>query len=106
MGIKNSELVDEAIYKARIVVQVSNVKDGWGDNVYFADTSSAPTHMTAIRSVIAFGEMHDGSSTADAEAAYIQPLLPDDIHLYVTIPDSLLTGEMRKACVGVSRPVF
>ena len=44
LGIKNSELIDEAIYKARIVVQGSNVKDGWGDNVYFADTSSAPTN--------------------------------------------------------------
>ena len=43
LGIKNSELVSDAIYKARIVVQGSNVKDGWGDNVYFADTSSAPT---------------------------------------------------------------
>ena len=54
LGIKNSELVNDAIYKARIVVQGSNVKDGWGDNVYFADTSSAPTNMTAIRSVVAF----------------------------------------------------
>ena len=89
LGIRNSELVNEAIYKARIVVQGSNVKDGWGDNVYFADTSSAPTNMTAIRSVVAFGEMHGGSTSADAEASYIQPLLPDEVHLYVTIPDSL-----------------
>ena len=50
--------------------------------------------------------MHGGSTSADAEAAYIQPLLPDDVHLYVAIPDSLLTDNMRKACLNVSRPVF
>ena len=72
----------------------------------FADTSSAPTNMTAIRSVVAFGEMHGGSTSADAEAAYIPPLLPDEVHLYVTIPDSLLTPAVRASCCTVSRPVF
>ena len=45
LGIKDSELASEAIYKARIVVQGSNVKDGRGESVYFSDTSSAPTNM-------------------------------------------------------------
>ena len=85
LGFKTSEL-DDAISKARIVVQGSNVRGGWGESVYFSDTSSAPTNMSAIRSVIAFGEMGGGSSQSDAEAAYIQPLSPDDIHLYVSIP--------------------
>ena len=53
LGLKNSELAAEAIFKARIVVQGSNVKDGWGESVYFSDTSSAPTNMCAIRSVVA-----------------------------------------------------
>ena len=69
-------------------------------------TSSAPTNTTAIRSVVAFGEMHGGITSAYAEAAYIQPLLPDDIQLCVTIPDSLLTPAMKAACLKVPRPVF
>ena len=50
--------------------------------------------------------MRGGSASADAEAAYIQPLLPEEVHLYVTIPDSLLTPAMRASCLKVSRPVF
>ena len=105
LGIKNSELASEAIYKARIVVQGSNVKDGWGESVYFSDTASAPTNMCAIRSVVAFGEMSGGSSAADAEAAYIQPLLDNDIRLYVGIPDSLLTPGMKAKQRGMAQPV-
>ena len=106
LGIKNSELASDAIYKARIVVQGSNVKDGWGESVYFSDTSSAPTNMCAIRSVVAFGELTGGSSAADAEAAYIQPELDDSIHLYVSIPDSLLAPEMKAKQHGISQPVY
>ena len=106
LGLKNSEDPLTAKYKARIVVQGSNVKDGWGEHVYFADTSSAPTNMAAIRSVHAFGEITGGASTADAEAAYVQPLLPDDVHLYVGIPSSLQTAEMKQAIIGMICPVF
>ena len=70
LGLKNSEDPKNAKFKARIVVQGSNVKDGWGEAVYFSDTSSAPTNMAAIRSVYAFGELTGSSSSADAEAAY------------------------------------
>ena len=62
--------------------------------------------MAAIRSVIAFGEMGGGSSQSDAEAAYIRPLLPDDVELIVSIPPSLLTVEMKNAQIGMHFPVY
>ena len=43
MGLKNSELGAEATYKARIVIQGSNVRDASGEEACFSDTSSAPT---------------------------------------------------------------
>ena len=48
LGLKNSEL-SNPVYKARIVVQGSNVTDASGEYVYFADTTSSPTNMCAIR---------------------------------------------------------
>ena len=57
--------------------------------------------MCAIRSVIAFGGLGGGSSQSDAEAAYIQPLLPDEVELFVSIPPSLLTEEMKNAQNGM-----
>jgi hypothetical protein len=51
LGLKNSES-SAPVYKARIVVQGSNVTDASGDSVYFTDTASAPTNMCAIRSVV------------------------------------------------------
>ena len=74
--------------------------------MYFSDTSSAPTNMAAIRSVVAFWEMGGGSSQSDAEAAYIQPLLPDDVELFVSIPPTLLTTEMKHAQIGMRFPVY
>ena len=48
------------------------------------DTSSAPTNMVCIRSVIAYGQVtNSGSTQADAEQAFIQPLLPDDEYIYI-----------------------
>jgi hypothetical protein len=106
LGLKNSE-TDEPVFKARIVVQGSNVRDADGESVYFSDTASAPTNMVAIRSVIGYGELSEGgSSTADAEQAYIQPLLPEDVVLYVFIPDSLMTEEMKAAARKLRCPVF
>ena len=63
--------------------------------------------MAAIRSVIAYGELSGGSSSqADAEQAYIQPLLPDDIKLFLTIPTHLMTDEMKKHAASMYDPVF
>jgi hypothetical protein len=106
LGLKNSELAD-AIYKARIVVQGSSVTNTQGDYIYFADTTSSPTNMCAIRSLVAYGEVSGGgSSQADAEAAYIQPRLPEDIRFYVRIPQTLMTDEMKQSVKGMFNPVF
>ena len=106
LGLKNSES-ETPIFKARVVVQGSNVTDSSGDAVYFADTASAPTNMCAIRSLVAYGELSGGgSSSSDAEAAYIQPLLPDDVVLYVVVPPSLQTPEMIEKCSKLRNPVF
>ena len=46
LGIKNSESnVEDMVFKARIVVQGSNMKNANNDSVFFADTSSSPTNM-------------------------------------------------------------
>ena len=50
LGIKDVES-STSKYKYRVVLQGSNVKDAGHNNVYFADTSSAPTNMTWVRSV-------------------------------------------------------
>ena len=106
LGLKNSEL-SNPVYKARIVVQGSNVTDASGEYVYFADTTSSPTNMCAIRSIVCYGEVSGGgSSQADAEAAYIQPLLPDDIHFYLHIPHTIMTPEMKQSIVSMRNPVF
>ena len=62
--------------------------------------------MCAIRSAVAFGELGGGSSQSDAEAAYIQPLLPYEVELFVSIPPSMLTNEMKNAQIGMHFPVY
>ena len=106
LGIKDVESTS-AKFKYRVVLQGSNVKDDGGNNVYFSDTSSAPTNMTCIRSVFAYGHLSGGEcSQADAEQAFIQPLLSDDVHMYIFIPQDMWTDNMRKHAVGVHNPVF
>ena len=95
------------IYKARIVVQGSNVTDTSGEYVYFADTTSSPTNMCAIRSIVCYGEVSKGgSSQADAEAAYIQPRLSDDIQFYLHVPVTIMTDEMKHRASLMRNPVF
>jgi hypothetical protein len=106
LGLRSSEM-NNATYKARIVVQGSNVTHSSGDYVYFSDTSSSPTNMCAIRSVIAYGELSKGgSSQADAEAAYIQPRLPQDIHFYVRVPVTIMTEEKKLSASKCKCPFF
>ena len=96
-----------AKYKYRVVLQGSNVKDDGGNNVYFNDTASAPTNMSCIRSVIAYGHLTGGEvSQADAEQAFIQPLLADDIHMYIFIPPDMWSDKMRMLSKGIINPVF
>ncbi len=66
LGIKD---VDSSAskHKYRVVLQGSNVKDAGHNNVYFSDTSSAPTNMTCIRSVLAYGQL-SGGETSQADA--------------------------------------
>ena len=75
-------------------------------NLFISQIPIQLLQTCAIRSVVAFGELTGGSSAADAEAAYSQPLLDDDIHLYVSIPDSLLTPAMKAKQHGISQPVY
>ena len=61
LGIKDVES-STSKYKYRVVLQGSNVKDAGHNNVYFADTSSAPTNMTCIRSVFSLWSFIRGRS--------------------------------------------
>jgi len=98
-GLKHSELGPEAQDKARVVVLGNNVVDNFGDATFFADVSSTPTSMSAVRSLISYGLLSaadeaGGSSTSDAEAAFVQPLLPEDVWIFVVIIEELLTPKM------------
>jgi len=108
LGIKASEgKQSEQKFKARVVCQGSWITDASGAQVFYADTSSAPTRMACIRSVVTFGQLTgSGSSSADAEQAYIQPLLPENEVIFVHIPADLQSPAMKRACVGIVEPVF
>ena len=108
LGLKDSE-TDSSKFKHRIVVQGSNMKDVNNEHVFYNDTSSAPTNMVCTRSVIAYGQItNSGSTQADAEQAFIQPLLPDDEYIYIYIPQEIIDGhpDLQSAVKGVSNPVF
>ncbi len=47
LGLKRSE-TPTPIQKARVVLMGNNMKDQEGEQVYFADTSSAPTCMSCV----------------------------------------------------------
>ncbi len=47
----------EPKFKARAVVQRSWSTDASGAQVFYADTSSAPTSMACIKSVVTFGQL-------------------------------------------------
>ena len=97
LGIKDVES-DSAKYKCRVVLQGSNVKDCNNTNVYFADTSSAPTNMACVRSVLAYGQLSGGeTSQADAEQAFVQPLLDDSVQIYISCPMKC----RRQKCVKI-----
>ena len=106
MGIKDSEM-QEGTYKARVVLQGSNVTDCTNQAIFFSDTASAPTSMACIRSTIAFGQLTGGGcSQSDAEQAYIQPLLqPDDI-IFIHVPKELMTEKMGESASKCVNPVF
>ncbi len=54
-----------------------------------------------------FGQLTgSGSSSADAEQANIQPLLPENEVIFVHIPADLQSPAMKKACLGIVDPVF
>jgi hypothetical protein len=63
--------------------------------------------MSCIRSVIAYGHLTGGEvSQADAEQAFIQPLLADDIRMYIFIPPDMWSDKMRMLSKGIVNPVF
>ena len=106
LGIKDVES-STSKFKYRVVLQGSDVKDAGHNNVYFADTSSAPTNMTCIRSVLAYGHLSGGeTSQADAEQAFIQPLLDESVHMFIFVPPEMQTIEMKNNCKNIINPVF
>ena len=62
LGLKDSE-TSTAKFKARAVLQGNDMRDADGEQVYFQDTSSAPTSMSCIRSVMAYGQLSGGGSS-------------------------------------------
>ena len=63
--------------------------------------------MTCIRSVLAYGHLSGGeTSQADAEQAFIQPLLDESVHMYIFVPPEMQTIEMKQNCKNVFNPVF
>ena len=63
--------------------------------------------MTCIRSVLAYGQLSGGeTSQADAEQAFIQPMLDDSVHVYIFVPPEMQTVELRNNCRNVVNPVF
>ncbi len=74
------------------------MKDLNNNDVFFSDTSNAPTNMACVRSVIAYSQLSGGNvSQADARQAYTQPKLEDDVSIFVTIPEDVWNDEMRNA---------
>jgi hypothetical protein len=97
----------EALYKARVGLQGSNVTDATNTAVFFQDTASAPTSMACIRSTTAFGQLSGGgSSQSDAEQAYIQPWLKEDEIIFTHVPEELQTDKMRESAMMCRNPVF
>ena len=106
LGIKDFEAASRK-FKYRVVVQGSNMKDINNNDVFFSDTSNAPTNMACIRSIVAYSQLSGGeSSQVDAEQAYIQLLLDDNIHIYITIPEEMWSDDMIKSAAGINNPVF
>jgi hypothetical protein len=106
LGIKDSEMED-VIYKARVVLQGSNVTDSTNQAVFFQDTSSAPTSMACIRSTMAYGQLSGGgSSQSDAEQAYIQPWLKPEEVIFIYVPQELMTDKMKESAAKCRNPVF
>ena len=63
--------------------------------------------MTCIRSVLAYGHLSGGeTSQADAEQAFLQPLLDESVHMCIFVPPEMPTLEMKKNCRNVANLVF
>eukprot|EP00971_Amphidinium_carterae_P147439 2921705-Amphidinium_carterae.1 len=107
LGIKGSEGDSDQKYKARSVLQGNNMVDADGDAVFYSDASSAPTTMSAIRSVLSFGVMCGrGATQADGTQAFVQPHLPSHVIIYVHVPPELRTPAQQKAAKDMVSPVF
>lgn len=113
MGIKNWGS-DDPIFKGRVVLQGSNMHDYEGNEVFYNDTSSAPTSMACIRTTVSYGALtsdpdplKDGSAAqANACQAYIQRKIEPGENLFVSIPREMRTDKMVESAKGISDPVF
>ena len=104
-GLKGSE-TSEPTFKSRTVLQGSDVHDQYGEQVFYDDCSSAPTSMAGIRVVHAYGMLTgSGTTSVDAEQAFIQPLMPEDEIIYIYLPENMWSPEFRSKCSGMRTPV-
>eukprot|EP00971_Amphidinium_carterae_P263913 5235788-Amphidinium_carterae.1 len=61
--------------------------------------------MSAIRAVIAFGILVGGYATqSDATQAFVQPLLPEDVLIYIALNPELMSEEQKKKVARMKRP--
>jgi len=89
------------------VVQGNSVTDAFGQQAVFYDSASVPTNLPTIRTALAAGlATGTGTSSADAEQAYVQAKLRDDEVIFLVIPEALHTPEMRAAAAGMATPVW
>ena len=96
LGLKNP-LTDNPAYKACFVCHGLWITDGDCEQVFYSGASSAPTNMTRVRSVVAYGQLSGGgSTTADAEQAFIQLELDNSEHMCVTVPPKRGADEMKE----------
>ena len=80
LGLKHSES-DNPTFKARIVLQGSDVRDAFNQAALFGQVSSTPTNLNTIRSVVTYSCLGENfvCEQSDAEAAYTQHVLtPED----------------------------
>jgi len=102
LGIKHSENALLAKYKARCVAQGNDVRGSDGAEVTWSDTSSTPSSMDIMRSLITWSLSQDvPPMLADAVQAYVQASLPDSYECYINIPPHLWTKKMRTAAEAV-----
>ena len=100
------------VYKSRIVMQGSNVKDVDGNQALFGEISSQPSNLNTFRHGLTFGALTSAKKeVSDAVGAYTQHILtPEDgDDIYVRLPREWLPESargFRDPCFKMLRPLY